>query len=92
MLLDDAPPLRVPSSAPGVGGADAPTMPALAALPHAVLIDLGSAAPARVSLPTRGDALRLLETAQAHSSPPYRAPELWDPPTGGAVGEATDSE
>lgn len=27
-----------------------------------------------------------------HSSPPYRAPELWDPPTGGFVTEKTDSE
>jgi hypothetical protein len=53
-----------------------------------VLIDLGS--PARVELPTRADALRLAETAAAHSSAPYRPPELWDPPRGGAVTEATD--
>jgi serine/threonine protein kinase len=57
-----------------------------------VLIDLGSVAPGRVALPTRTDALRLAETASAHSSMPYRAPELWDPPSGAgaAVTEATD--
>lgn len=51
----------------------------------AVLIDLGSAVPARVPLRTRLDALRAQEEASIHSSQPYRAPELWDPPSGGAA-------
>ena len=57
-----------------------------------ILIDLGSAAPARVQIASRMDALRLAETAAAHSSMPYRAAELWDPQTGSSVTEATDSE
>ena len=50
----------------------------------AVLIDLGSVAPASPPLATRGDAARLRDTAAAHSSQPYRAPELWEPEVGGA--------
>ena len=57
-----------------------------------VLIDFGSTAPARVTLPTRSDVLALQDYASVTSSPPYRAPELWDPPTGGEVTEKTDGE
>jgi serine/threonine kinase 16 len=53
-----------------------------------VLIDLGSAAPARVALRSRMDALRLQEEAAVGSSMPYRAPELWEPPPPAAVGGA----
>jgi serine/threonine kinase 16 len=49
-------------------------------------------APARVATATRADALRLAEAAAAASSAPYRAPELWDAPSGAgaAVTEKTD--
>lgn len=57
---------------------------------RAVLIDFGSAGPARVPLRSRGDALRLADIAASHCSPPYRAPELWDPPSDGVVDEAAD--
>jgi serine/threonine kinase 16 len=57
-----------------------------------VLIDFGSCRDGRVSIATRSDALRLAEEAQAHSSQPYRAPELWDVPTGVTVTEKTDGE
>ena len=46
----------------------------------AVLIDLGSVAPARVRIASRRDALLLAEEAAVRSSAPYRAPELWEPP------------
>jgi serine/threonine kinase 16 len=53
-----------------------------------VLIDLGSAVPARVVLHSRMDALRLQEEAAVSSSMPYRAPELWEPPPPSAAGGA----
>lgn len=59
---------------------------------EAVLIDLGSAVPARVCVQSRAEAVRLQEEAQAQSTMSYRAVELWDPPKGGFVTEKADSE
>jgi serine/threonine kinase 16 len=55
-----------------------------------ILIDLGSAVEARVMIATRLDALRVKEQAQIHSSMPYRALELWEPPMGAPIDERTD--
>eukprot|EP00516_Mucochytrium_quahogii_P007647 CAMPEP_0203752512 /NCGR_PEP_ID=MMETSP0098-20131031/6429_1 /ASSEMBLY_ACC=CAM_ASM_000208 /TAXON_ID=96639 /ORGANISM=" , Strain NY0313808BC1" /LENGTH=351 /DNA_ID=CAMNT_0050642713 /DNA_START=661 /DNA_END=1717 /DNA_ORIENTATION=+ len=44
-----------------------------------VLMDFGSAAPARVDLTKRRNRQELQETAAMHSSMAYRAPELWEP-------------
>ena len=55
-----------------------------------VLIDFGSVRPARVKLGTRSEAMLLAEDASSHCSPPFRAPELWDPVTGGAINERSD--
>lgn len=57
---------------------------------EAVLIDLGSAVPARVRIASRSDGVRLLEQAQSHSSMPYRALELWDPPADTTIDERVD--
>jgi serine/threonine kinase 16 len=55
-----------------------------------VLIDFGSCRTARVPITSRHDALALQEEAQTNSSMPYRAPELWDVPTGTVVTEKSD--
>ena len=73
---------------------------------EAVLIDFGSAVPARVTCKNRQEALRLQaiststgcsqsiahaqDEAAQHSFMPYRAPELLEPTTGTQVTEATD--
>ena len=59
---------------------------------HVVLIDVGSAGPARLEIRSRSDVLRIAETAAAQSSAPYRAPELWSPPGEGFITEAADGE
>lgn len=51
----------------------------------AALGDFGSAGPAILPTPTRADALRVAEAAAVQSSAPYRAPELWDPPSGASA-------
>jgi len=58
--------------------------------PEAVLMDFGSARPARARVSSRREALALQEMAEAHSSAPFRAPELFDVPSECEVGEATD--
>ncbi|KAK3273534.1 hypothetical protein CYMTET_18224, partial [Cymbomonas tetramitiformis] len=44
----------------------------------AVVMDLGSARPARVRVSDRTTAMRVQEDAERFASAPYRAPELWD--------------
>ncbi|KAG9132104.1 hypothetical protein Leryth_024326 [Lithospermum erythrorhizon] len=46
--------------------------------PLAILMDLGSARPARRQIRSRAEALQLQEWTSEHCSAPYRAPELWD--------------
>ncbi|KAG2426074.1 hypothetical protein HXX76_013262 [Chlamydomonas incerta] len=48
-----------------------------------VVMDFGSARPAKVQVPNRAAALALQEDAEAHCSAPYRAPELLDVPSPG---------
>ena len=58
---------------------------------NVVLTDLGSCAPITVRISSRSDALRLEEEAQARSSMPYRAPELWSCDPGMDIsGQSTD--
>lgn len=45
-----------------------------------VLIDLGSSGASRIRVTSRMEALQVKENAETHSSQPYRAPELWEPP------------
>ncbi|KAJ3127049.1 hypothetical protein HK098_006846 [Nowakowskiella sp. JEL0407] len=58
---------------------------------RAVLMDLGSVAPARVRIATRRDAVALQDIAAETVTAPFRAPELFDPPTNSTVDERTDS-
>lgn len=56
-----------------------------------VLMDFGSVAEAKVSVETRRETLVLQDEAAAHSTMPYRAPELWQPevcPGGGVIDTA----
>ncbi|KAJ3023716.1 Serine/threonine-protein kinase 16 [Thoreauomyces humboldtii] len=55
-----------------------------------VLMDLGSVAPARVTLTSRREALALQELCAETATAPFRAPELFDPPSSGVVDERTD--
>ncbi|KAI9091311.1 kinase-like domain-containing protein [Phlyctochytrium arcticum] len=55
-----------------------------------VLTDLGSVAPARVSLTNRQDALALQEECAETVTAPYRAPELFDTPSQGFLTEQSD--
>ncbi|CAG0903234.1 unnamed protein product [Cyprideis torosa] len=55
-----------------------------------VLTDFGSAAPARVKLGSRREALRVQEEAEERCSVSYRAPELMTPGDGGEINEKSD--
>ncbi|KAE9464014.1 hypothetical protein C3L33_04180, partial [Rhododendron williamsianum] len=46
--------------------------------PLAILMDFGSARPARKQIRSHSEALQLQEWASEHCSAPFRAPELWD--------------
>jgi hypothetical protein len=46
--------------------------------PFAVLMDLGSARAARMTIRGRQHALEVQEEAERYTSPLYRPPELWD--------------
>lgn len=59
-------------------------------VPVAMIMDFGSAAPARRPIRSRIEALALHEWASQHCSAPYRAPELWDCPSHCDVDERTD--
>ncbi|CAN0871377.1 Serine/threonine-protein kinase 16 [Linum grandiflorum] len=58
--------------------------------PIAILMDFGSARPARKQIRSRTDALQLQEWAAEHCSAPIRAPELWDCPSHTDIDERTD--
>ncbi|XP_072963222.1 uncharacterized protein [Typha angustifolia] len=58
--------------------------------PLAILMDFGSARPARKAICSRSEALQLQEWASEHSSAPFRAPELWDCPSQADIDERTD--
>jgi serine/threonine kinase 16 len=56
----------------------------------AVLMDFGSARPARKQIRSRAEALQLQEWAAEHCSAPFRAPELWDVSSNADIDERTD--
>ncbi|KNA11866.1 hypothetical protein SOVF_131160 [Spinacia oleracea] len=58
--------------------------------PRAILMDFGSARPARRQIQSRAEALQLQEWAVEHCSAPFRAPELWDCPSQCNIDERTD--
>ncbi|KAM7266960.1 hypothetical protein ACFE04_009126 [Oxalis oulophora] len=58
--------------------------------PLVILMDFGSARPAKKQIRSRSDALRLQEWASEHCSAPFRAPELWDCPSQADIDERTD--
>ncbi|XP_068464538.1 uncharacterized protein [Phaseolus vulgaris] len=58
--------------------------------PLAILMDFGSARPARKKITNRSEALQLQEWASEHCSAPFRAPELWDCPSQSDIDERTD--
>ncbi|XP_022924098.1 serine/threonine-protein kinase 16-like [Cucurbita moschata] len=58
--------------------------------PLAILMDFGSARPARREIRSRSEALQLQEWASEHCSAPFRAPELWDCPSHADIDERTD--
>ncbi|KAA0058028.1 serine/threonine-protein kinase 16-like isoform X1 [Cucumis melo var. makuwa] len=58
--------------------------------PLAILMDFGSARPARRQISSRSEALQLQEWASEHCSAPFRAPELWDCASHSDVDERTD--
>ncbi|XP_043716707.1 serine/threonine-protein kinase 16-like [Telopea speciosissima] len=58
--------------------------------PLAILMDFGSARPARKQIRSRSEALQLQEWAAEHCSAPFRAPEFWDCPSHSDIDERTD--
>ncbi|CAL9079839.1 unnamed protein product [Musa acuminata var. zebrina] len=58
--------------------------------PGAILMDFGSARPARKEIRSRSEALQLQDWASEHCSAPFRAPELWDCPSHADIDERTD--
>ncbi|KAI9344104.1 kinase-like domain-containing protein [Obelidium mucronatum] len=60
------------------------------ASPHAILMDLGSVAPARVRLTTRREAVALQELCAETVTAPFRAPELFDPNSDAVIDERSD--
>ncbi|KAK4750778.1 hypothetical protein SAY87_004260 [Trapa incisa] len=58
--------------------------------PLAILMDFGSARPAKREIRSRSEALNLQEWAAEHCSAPFRAPELWDCPSHADIDERTD--
>ncbi|KVH87834.1 serine/threonine-protein kinase 16-like [Cynara cardunculus var. scolymus] len=58
--------------------------------PLAILMDFGSARPARKQIRSRSEALQLQEWAAENVSAPFRAPELWDCPSQTDIDERTD--
>jgi serine/threonine kinase 16 len=57
-----------------------------------VLMDFGSALPARIYIDSRSTALKQADDAAEHCSMPYRAPELFDPPVNGWLDEKVVSD
>ncbi|XP_022969075.1 serine/threonine-protein kinase 16 [Cucurbita maxima] len=58
--------------------------------PLAILMDFGSARPARRQISSRSEALQLQEWTSEHCSAPFRAPELWDCESHAYIDERTD--
>lgn len=58
--------------------------------PVAILMDFGSARPAKREIRSRSQALQLQEWAAEHCSAPFRAPELWDCPSHTDIDARTD--
>jgi len=58
--------------------------------PVAVIMDFGSANPARKQIHSRKEAMVVQEWASQHCTAPYRAPELWDTPSETLLDERTD--
>ncbi|XP_062083493.1 uncharacterized protein LOC133789756 isoform X1 [Humulus lupulus] len=58
--------------------------------PLAILMDFGSARPARRQIQSRSEALQLQEWASEHCSTPFRAPGLWDCPSNADIDERAD--
>ncbi|XP_058227646.1 uncharacterized protein LOC131336044 isoform X2 [Rhododendron vialii] len=58
--------------------------------PLTILMDFGSARPARKQIRSRTEALQLQEWASEHCSAPFRAPELWDCQSHADIDERTD--
>eukprot|EP00262_Sarcandra_glabra_P007555 TRINITY_DN20433_c0_g1_i1.p1 TRINITY_DN20433_c0_g1~~TRINITY_DN20433_c0_g1_i1.p1 ORF type:complete len:343 (+),score=77.17 TRINITY_DN20433_c0_g1_i1:98-1126(+) len=58
--------------------------------PLAILMDFGSAGPAKKEIRSRSEALQLQEWAAEHCSAPFRAPELWDCPSHADIDARTD--
>ena len=56
----------------------------------AVLTDFGSTRAARVAITSRQEALSVKEDAERQCTAPYRAPELWDPPSECIIDERVD--
>ena len=56
-----------------------------------VLMDFGSVRPARQQIKSRREALQLQEFASINCTMPYRAPELWEPPSHCTIDERVDS-
>eukprot|EP00884_Botryococcus_braunii_P000753 jgi/Botrbrau1/10679/Bobra.139_2s0009.1 len=78
-----------PEAQPLREGGGAPPLPAGASF-HAVVMDFGSARPARQVIHNRMEALALQEDAEAHCTAPYRAPELFDVDSQCSVDERVD--
>ncbi|KND03802.1 NAK/MPSK protein kinase [Spizellomyces punctatus DAOM BR117] len=57
---------------------------------HGVLMDLGSVSEARVKISSRREALALQELCAETATAPFRAPELFDPPSNGEIDERSD--
>ncbi|KAI9356788.1 kinase-like domain-containing protein [Zopfochytrium polystomum] len=57
---------------------------------RAVLMDLGSVAPARVRIASRREAVALQELCAETVTAPFRAPELFDPPSDLVLDERSD--
>jgi len=55
-----------------------------------VLMDLGSVAPARVKITSRREAVELQDLCAETVTAPFRAPELFDPPSQADIDERTD--
>ncbi|WJX23043.1 non-specific serine/threonine protein kinase [Trifolium repens] len=58
--------------------------------PLAILMDFGSARPARRHISSKSKALQLQEWASEHCSTPFRSSELWDCPSHADIDERTD--
>ena len=87
---DGAQVLGLQSSSSGFPSTASMNNNSLGFLPHAVLMDFGSVAPAVVAVTSRIEALAVQEEAERHTTAPYRAPELWDVPSSCVIDSKVD--